>query len=76
MTAFYGHAQTLTVDKIMQDPKWIGTSPGNAFWGPDSKTVYFNWNPQNNVADSVYAFSIGEQLRRKRAFMKAKESTP
>lgn len=68
MMALYGHAQTLTVDKIMQDPKWIGTSPGNAFWGPDSKTVYFSWNPQNNVADSVYAFTVGGTAPQKAGF--------
>lgn len=51
-------AQPLTVDHIMRDPKWIGTSPSNAFWSNDSKTVYFNWNPQKNISDSLYAFSI------------------
>lgn len=51
-------AQPLTVDRIMRDPKWMGTSPSNAFWSNDSKTVYFNWNPQKNSSDSLYAFSI------------------
>lgn len=53
------YAQTLTVEKIMRDPKWIGTSPTNPSWSADSKTVFFNWNPQNNMADSVYKFSVG-----------------
>ncbi len=51
-------AQPLTVDHIMRDPKWMGTSPSNAFWSNDSKTVYFYWNPQKNISDSLYAFSI------------------
>jgi|688.fasta_scaffold08297_10 dipeptidyl aminopeptidase/acylaminoacyl peptidase len=58
LVAQFSNAQTLTVDKIMQDPKWIGNSPSNAFWGPDSKTVYFNWNPQQNISDSVYMYNI------------------
>jgi dipeptidyl aminopeptidase/acylaminoacyl peptidase len=56
------HAQSpapLTVEKIMRDPKmWIGTSPGDITWGDDSKTVYFNWNPDKNPSDSLYAYSL------------------
>lgn len=44
----------LTVDKIMRDPKWIGTSPSNPFWTADGKYLLFNWNPGNAVSDSVY----------------------
>jgi dipeptidyl aminopeptidase/acylaminoacyl peptidase len=50
-------AQTLgelTVEKIMRDPKWIGTSPSNIYWSTDSKTVYFNWNPEKAPGDSLY----------------------
>ncbi|MFL9481801.1 prolyl oligopeptidase family serine peptidase [Chitinophagaceae bacterium LWZ2-11] len=52
------HAQNLTVEKIMKDPKWIGTSPSNISWSWDSKTVFFNWNPDQNVSDSTYKYSI------------------
>lgn len=38
----------------MRDPKWIGTSPSNPFWSDDEKTLYFNWNPDNAPADSLY----------------------
>lgn len=51
-------SQTLTVEKIMQDKKWIGTSPSNVSWSYDSKSVYFNWNPENAMSDSVYNFQI------------------
>ncbi|TAN15341.1 MAG: S9 family peptidase [Chitinophagaceae bacterium] len=46
----------LTVEKIMRDPKWIGSSPSNVFWSPDSKKVYFNWNPDQALAEneSIY----------------------
>ncbi len=53
------HAQ-LTVQQIMQDPKWIGTSPSNILWGYNSKTLYFKWNPDNNTSDSFYSYSLGE----------------
>ncbi len=44
----------LTVEKIMRDPKWIGTSPSNPFWTPDGDTLYFNWNPDKAPSDSLY----------------------
>ncbi len=50
-------AQTLselTVEKIMRDPRWMGSSPSNIFWGQDGQTLYFNWNPDNAPADSLY----------------------
>lgn len=43
----------------MRDPKWIGVSPSNISWSDDSKTVYFNWNPDKNKADSLYAVTVG-----------------
>jgi len=49
----------LTVDQIMKDPKWIGTSPTNPFWSQDSKSVFFGWNPTAQVADSTYKFALG-----------------
>ncbi|MBS1950550.1 MAG: Dipeptidyl peptidase IV [Cytophagales bacterium] len=48
----------LTVEKIMRDPKWMGVSPSAAFWAEDSKQVYFEWNPEKNEGDSLYAVSI------------------
>jgi dipeptidyl aminopeptidase/acylaminoacyl peptidase len=53
-----GQAQ-LTVEKIMRDPKWIGTSPSNPFWSQDSKTVFFGWNPTQQISDSIYQFNVG-----------------
>ncbi|GAB3640897.1 prolyl oligopeptidase family serine peptidase [Spirosoma arcticum] len=39
----------------MQDPKvWIGTSPTSPFWSDDSRTLYFNWNPDKATSDSLY----------------------
>lgn len=59
--ASFAHAQTLTVEKIMRDPKWIGSSPDNLSWGVDSKTVYFNWNPEKAMADSLYSITLAKQ---------------
>lgn len=57
LSASVANAQSpaeLTVEKIMRDPRWIGTAPSGIAWSPDSKKVYFNWNPENAPADSLY----------------------
>lgn len=52
----------LTVEKIMRDPaKWIGNSPSGIRWSEDSKTIYFNWNPDKNASDSLYAYDIASK---------------
>jgi dipeptidyl aminopeptidase/acylaminoacyl peptidase len=60
-------AGPLTVEKIMRDPKWIGTSPDNVFWGADNQTVYFSWNPDKNPTDSLYYAGIKNNTPRKTA---------
>lgn len=55
--ASLGQAQVLgelNVDKIMRDPQWIGTAPSNVRWSLDGKTIYFTWNPENALSDSLY----------------------
>jgi dipeptidyl aminopeptidase/acylaminoacyl peptidase len=44
----------LTVQKIMRDEKWIGTSPSSPYWSSDSKYLLFNWNPEKAISDSTF----------------------
>src|SRR5215831_19342479 len=44
----------LTVEKIMRDQKWIGTSPASPQWSSDGNTLFFLWNPTNEANDSAY----------------------
>ena len=46
--------ERLTVEKIMKDPKWMGTSPSNISWGNDGSTLYFLWNSDKAPADSTW----------------------
>jgi dipeptidyl aminopeptidase/acylaminoacyl peptidase len=55
----------LTVEKIMRDPKWIGTAPTGINWSTDSKTVYFNWNPDKAEADSLYKITLQNRTPQK-----------
>ncbi len=56
---------SLTVEKIMRDPKWIGVAPSNSFWSEDGKQLYFNWNPDKNAADSLYTISLINRVPQK-----------
>jgi len=49
----------LTVEKIMRNPKWIGTSPSDLQWSNDGETLYFSWNPEGAPADSTYYIKPG-----------------
>jgi len=51
----------LTVDKIMRDPKWMGTSPSSVQWTGDGQYLYFSWNPDNGLADSLYYISLKDK---------------
>jgi dipeptidyl aminopeptidase/acylaminoacyl peptidase len=53
--SFAQKLDTLTIEKIMRDPKWIGVAPDNIRWGDDSKKIYFEWDPQNEFRSSMYA---------------------
>jgi dipeptidyl aminopeptidase/acylaminoacyl peptidase len=60
LSATGGYAQKLdklTIDKIMSDPKWMGTSPDGIRWSDDSKKIYFSWNPENADRASLYAIT-------------------
>jgi len=51
----------LTVEKIMRDPNWIGTSPSNIQWSNDGKSIYFSWNPEKALADSLYYITLSNK---------------
>jgi dipeptidyl aminopeptidase/acylaminoacyl peptidase len=68
LVIFGAHAQVLeklTVEKIMRHPKWIGVAPTSPHWSPDSKTIYFYWNPESAVSDSLYAYNVSDKSIRK-----------
>jgi dipeptidyl aminopeptidase/acylaminoacyl peptidase len=50
----YSQLSPLSVEKIMRDPKWIGTSPTTPLWSADGKYLLFNWNPEKAASDSLY----------------------
>src|ERR1700710_3078693 len=57
VNSFAQKVDKLTVEKIMRDPKWIGTSPTNVSWSEDSKKINFTWNPENKGRDAQYSIT-------------------
>ncbi|MBC6491827.1 prolyl oligopeptidase family serine peptidase [Flavihumibacter stibioxidans] len=66
----------LTVEKIMKDPRWMGTQPSNLQWGADGTTLYFDWNPENALADSLYYITMDNRVPRKATPMQKKDLLP
>jgi len=56
--AFAQKLDTLTIEKIMRDPKWIGVAPSAIRWSDDSKKIYFNWDPKSGYRSSLYSITI------------------
>ena len=56
--AFAQNTATLSVEKIMRDPKWMGVSPSNIEWDPNSSQLYFNWNPESLKTDQLYRITV------------------
>ena len=57
--AVFSKNTDISIDKIMQDPKWMGHFPSGQFWSEDSKNLYFMWNNDGSEQDSLYVFSVG-----------------
>ena len=57
---FNSNAQTseLSVEKIMQDPSWMGNFPSRVRWGIHGENIYFNYNPEGNPSDSLYRIPL------------------
>ncbi|MEH6304850.1 prolyl oligopeptidase family serine peptidase [Olivibacter sp. CPCC 100613] len=51
----------LTIEKIMRDPKWMGTSPENIMWGEFDGHLYFRWNPENQDYLPLYRIDTRNQ---------------
>lgn len=60
LLAYHSPVQAqLSIEKIMADPKIsVGALPSDPFWSEDSKTIYFNWNPELESSNARYAFPL------------------
>src|SRR5687768_6395744 len=56
---------SLSVDLIMSDTRWIGTSPSSPYWSRDGKYLFFSWNPEKKSSDSIYYITPGNPTPQK-----------
>jgi len=47
---------SLSIEKIMQDPKWIGVSPEDIFWSEDGNKFFFTWDSGSSGNTELYSF--------------------
>ena len=47
----------LSVETIMRDPEWMGTSPNRPFWSEDGDFLYFDWREKADEGDSLFVVS-------------------
>ena len=52
-------SQNLQLEEIMKGNEFIGQQPSNPRWSVDGKTIYFDWNPKNEIGDKTYYWQQG-----------------
>src|SRR5690606_40586383 len=57
-STLFAQQSQLSVEKIMQDPKWMGTFPSEIKWDDNSEAIYFNYNKDNDPSDSLYRIKM------------------
>ncbi len=64
----------LSLEEIMRDPQWIGSSPSQAFWSPNGDNLYFFWNLTGAPADSLYVISMRDHQPHRTSYKEAREA--
>lgn len=57
----YPNQSPLELREIMKGPDFIGHLPENVHWSLDGKQILFDWNPQANPGNQLYAYGIASQ---------------
>lgn len=57
-----GNISKLSIKEIMQGNNFVGHLPSRLQWSDDSKTLYFNWNPEDAISDSLYAYTLSTEM--------------
>ncbi|WP_333693441.1 S9 family peptidase [Flavobacterium sp.] len=55
----HSYSQELVLSEIMKGDEFIGHQPENPRWSLDGTTVYFDWNPNNEVGNSTFFWKKG-----------------
>src|SRR5690606_17221559 len=66
-----GNNSELKIKEIMKGDEFVGHRPSSPYWSTDSKTLYFEWNPEGAHSDSLYAYDLASKQTRKVGFIQA-----
>ncbi|MBO0342637.1 prolyl oligopeptidase family serine peptidase [Flagellimonas profundi] len=66
-----GNNSALKIKDIMQGNDFVGHRPSSPYWSTDGSTLYFDWNPDGALSDSLYAYSISNKNLEKIGFLEA-----
>jgi dipeptidyl aminopeptidase/acylaminoacyl peptidase len=48
----------LSLTEIMSGEDFVGYLPKNIYWSDNSKSIYFDWNPDNELNESLYKIDL------------------
>jgi dipeptidyl aminopeptidase/acylaminoacyl peptidase len=66
----------LSIEQIMQrTDSWRGAEPENIYWGHDSQTLYFDWNPDKDTLSVQYKITVKNNIAEKVSIAE-KQSAP
>lgn len=51
----------LSLPEIMKGNEFIGHSPSSVDWTMDGKSIYFEWNPNNNPGTSSFQYTLASE---------------
>lgn len=52
-------SQNLQLEEIMKGNGFVGNQPSNIHWSVDGKSIFFDWNPNNELGDKAYYWQNG-----------------
>src|SRR5690606_19976509 len=71
LMAQQGNRSELKIKEIMKGDDFVGHRPSSPYWSSDSKTLYFDWNPDGGQSDSLYAHDVAGKRTKKVGFLQA-----
>jgi dipeptidyl aminopeptidase/acylaminoacyl peptidase len=57
-SVFSQNQSQLSLTEIMKGSHFVGNLPQNIYWGEGSQTIYFSWNPEDELTNSLYKTNI------------------
>ena len=67
---------SLDIPTIMQGEKFVGSSPSNIYWHPNSRSIYFSWNPELDSLPSLYQSNLKGNTPRKLSLEERRRAIP